>query len=167
MLTVVNKLLNLTAPHVAFFGQKDAQQLALVRRMVRDLNLDVEIVGVPTVREDDGLALSSRNRYLSGPERDSALALSRALRAGTKAAGRGPAAVRAAARTVLEEASRADPPVVLDYVDLIDPTTFTPASDDHTGAAVLAVAARVGATRLIDNVPLDLPAVTTAVRGPA
>src|SRR5690606_35903718 len=79
VLTVVAKLLNLTRPDVACFGEKDAQQLALVRRMVADLNFPVEIVGVPTVREDDGLALSSRNRYLSRRERATALALSRAL----------------------------------------------------------------------------------------
>ncbi|MER5732974.1 pantoate--beta-alanine ligase, partial [Streptomyces sp. NPDC002138] len=82
MLTVVAKLLHLTRPDAALFGQKDAQQLALIRRMVTDLNFPVEVVGVPTVREDDGLALSSRNRYLSGPERRTALALSRALSAG-------------------------------------------------------------------------------------
>ncbi|MBR7678600.1 pantoate--beta-alanine ligase, partial [Streptomyces daliensis] len=91
MLTVVAKLLHLTAPDVSFFGQKDAQQLALIRRMVRDLNFPVEIVGVPTVREADGLALSSRNRYLSPAERTTALALSRALFAAREAANPDPA----------------------------------------------------------------------------
>ncbi|GAA1089366.1 MULTISPECIES: pantoate--beta-alanine ligase [Streptomyces violaceusniger group] len=172
MLTVVGKLLHLTRPDIAFFGEKDAQQLSLVRRMVRDLNFPVEIVGVPTVREGDGLALSSRNRYLTAQERDTALALSRALFAGRDAgllaAGEGPAgseehelirvaspaAVRSAARTVLDEAAGLEPPLVLDYLALVDPADFTEVSDGHTGEAVLAVAAKVGATRLIDNVRL-------------
>ncbi|WP_328672954.1 pantoate--beta-alanine ligase [Streptomyces sp. NBC_00322] len=200
MLTVVAKLLNLTRPDAAFFGQKDAQQLALIRRMARDLNFPVEIVGVPTVREPDGLALSSRNRYLSAEERRTALALSgalfaardrltaqQALRARARSqpasqsraaalsklgearaaadahavaqAGPGGAdAVRAAARAVLDEAARAKPPLVLDYLALIDPADFTDVPDDHTGDAVLAVAARVGTTRLIDNIPLTFGA---------
>lgn len=200
MLTVVGKLLHLTRPDVALFGQKDAQQLALIRRMVRDLNFGVEIVGVPTVREDDGLALSSRNRYLSPGERHTALALSRALFAGrdrhaaqealrararevpatharaealsaigesraaadahavAKAAPGGPAAVRAAARLVLDEAAHLDPPLALDYLALVDPADFTEIHDDFTGEAVLAVAARVGTTRLIDNIPLSFGA---------
>ncbi|WP_336323361.1 pantoate--beta-alanine ligase [Streptomyces lavendofoliae] len=201
MLTVVAKLLHLTRPDVAFFGQKDAQQLALIRRMVRDLNFPVEIVGVPTVREPDGLALSSRNRYLSPAERRTALSLSAALfaardrlaaqqallaRAETlpasesraealsrigearaaadahavaaAAPGRGAHAVRAAARAVLDEAAKAEPPLCLDYVALVDPADFTDVPDDHTGEAVLAVAAKVGATRLIDNLPLTLGA---------
>ncbi|GAA2104966.1 pantoate--beta-alanine ligase [Streptomyces albiaxialis] len=149
VLTVVAKLLHLTAPDVAFFGRKDAQQLAMVRRMVRDLNFPVEIVGVPTVRESDGLALSSRNRYLSRQDRATALALSRALKAGEAAAGRGeePDAVLRAARDVLDGA-----PLELDYVALVDPEDFTAVDDRYTGEAVLAVAARVGTTRLIDNV---------------
>ncbi|MEU4892493.1 pantoate--beta-alanine ligase [Streptomyces sp. NPDC044780] len=172
MLTVVAKLLHITRPDVAFFGEKDAQQLALVRRMARDLNFPVEIVGVPTVREGDGLALSSRNRYLSAQERDTALALSRALFAGRDAgllaAGEAPAdaeehelirvaspdAVRSAARAVLDEAATLEPPLVLDYLALVDPADFTEVSDGHTGEAVLAVAAKVGATRLIDNIRL-------------
>jgi pantoate--beta-alanine ligase len=150
--TVVAKLLHLTRAELAFFGEKDAQQLAIVRRMAADLDFPVEIVGVPIVREADGMALSSRNRYLSGPERTSALALSRALFAGREAAPKGPQAVRSAARAVLDAAAGAEPPVVLDYLALIDPADFTEAADDHLGEAVLAVAARVGATRLIDNV---------------
>ncbi|UNZ17961.1 pantoate--beta-alanine ligase [Streptomyces sp. 891-h] len=153
VLTVVAKLLHLTAPDVAFFGQKDAQQLALVRRMVRDLNFPVEIVAVPTVREADGLALSSRNRYLGDAERTSSLALSRALRAGEEAVPRGPGAVLGAARQVLEAA--AGQGLDVDYVALVDPEGFTEITDDvWRGDAVLAVAARVGTTRLIDNVPL-------------
>ncbi|GGZ12535.1 pantothenate synthetase [Streptomyces inusitatus] len=196
MLTVVAKLLHLTRPDLALFGQKDAQQLALIRRMVHDLDFPVEIVGVETVREDDGLALSSRNRYLSPAERKTALALSRALFAArdrlaaqqallaraeavpgapsraaallglgearaaadaaavAQAAPGGADAVRAAARAVLDEAARATPPLTLDYLALIDPATFTEIPDDHRGDALLAVAARVGATRLIDNIPL-------------
>jgi pantoate--beta-alanine ligase len=155
MLTVVAKLLHLTRPRAAFFGQKDAQQLALIRRMVTDLNFRVEIVSVPTVREPDGLALSSRNRYLSEAERVSARELSRALFTGREAAPRGPAAALRAAGAVLENAATMEPPVVLDYVALIDPADFTDAAPDHTGPAVLAVAARIGGTRLIDNIPLE------------
>lgn len=159
MLTVVNKLLNLTAPDVAFFGQKDAQQLALIRRMALDFNLPVEIVGVRTVREPDGLALSSRNRYLSGAQRQTALALSRALAEG--ATQPTVTAVLAAARRVLDEAAHADPPLALDYLALVDPGNFQEFRDDYTGNAILAVAARVGATRLIDNVPLTITGEAT------
>ncbi|MFF5127809.1 pantoate--beta-alanine ligase [Streptomyces syringium] len=158
MLTVVAKLLHLTGPDVALFGQKDAQQLALIRRMARDLNFPVEIVGVPTVREDDNLALSSRNRYLSEADRATALELSRALLTGAEAVGAGPEAVRDAARAVLDKAARSQPPLLLDYLALVDPSDFTEVPDDHTGEAVLAVAARVGTTRLIDNIPLYLGA---------
>jgi pantoate--beta-alanine ligase len=153
VLTVVAKLLHLTRPDVAFFGEKDAQQLAVIRRMVLDLDFPVEIVGAPTVREADGLALSSRNRYLSAPERSTALALSRALFAG-RDAGRSPQAVRSAARAVLDEAASLQPSLTLDYLALVDPSDFTEVPDDHTGEAVLAGAAQVGTTRLIDNVRL-------------
>lgn len=146
VLTVVLKLLQLTRPDAAYFGEKDYQQLALVRRMVRDLDVPTEIVGVPTVREPDGLALSSRNVYLSVPERRRALALSRALAAGTAAGPAGPAAVEKAARAELTD-------VDLDYLALTDPD-LGPAPQH--GAARLLVAARVGTTRLIDNVPVEL-----------
>ena len=159
MLTVVNKLLNLTAPDVAFFGQKDAQQLALIRRMALDFNLPVEIVGVRTVREPDGLALSSRNRYLSGAQRQTALALSRALAEG--ATQPTVTAVLAAARRVLDDAAHADPPLALDYLALVDPGNFQEFRGDYTGNAILAVAARVGTTRLIDNVPLTITGEAT------
>lgn len=151
VLTVVAKLLHLTRPATAFFGQKDAQQLALIRRMVTDLNFPVDIVAVPTVREGDGLALSSRNRYLSPAEREQALALSRALFAGRDALDQGPEAVRKAARACLDTADG----VAVDYLALIDPADFTEAASGHTGPTVLAVAARVGGTRLIDNIPLE------------
>jgi pantoate--beta-alanine ligase len=150
VLTVVAKLLNLTVPTLAFFGEKDYQQLVLIRRMVRDLEMPFEIVGVPTVREPDGLALSSRNRYLSSEERSVALALSRALSAGADAAPKGMAAVLAAGRTVLEKAHD----LRVDYFVLRDPDLGpAPAS----GEARLLIAGRVGATRLIDNMALTLP----------
>ncbi|MEU5213433.1 pantoate--beta-alanine ligase [Streptomyces sp. NPDC020742] len=200
VLTVVAKLLHLTAPDIAFYGQKDAQQLAVITRMAGDLNFPVEIVGVPTAREEDGLALSSRNRYLSLPERRTALALSaalfaardrltaeEALRARAASTGHpaqdrsaalaalgedraaadahavayaaagplhGPSVARAAARAVLDEAARLDPPLVLDYLALVDPSDFTEVPDSYAGEAILAVAARVGTTRLIDNIRL-------------
>jgi pantoate--beta-alanine ligase len=150
VLTVVLKLFNLVRPGVAVFGQKDAQQLAMIRRMVADLDVPVRIVGAPIVREPDGLALSSRNRYLSAEEREIALALSRALREGERR--RTPGEIVAATRRVLDAA-----PLTVDYVVLADPATFAQVGDDHTGEAVLAVAARVGATRLIDNVIVTLP----------
>ncbi|GAA2117486.1 pantoate--beta-alanine ligase [Streptomyces synnematoformans] len=171
VLTVVAKLLHLTRPDVALYGQKDAQQLALITRMVRDLDFPVRIVGVPTVREPDGLALSSRNVYLSAPERETALALSRALFAARDRAGAasgGPREALAAAEPVLHDAGRLPPPLELDYVALVDPADFAPvpdgpaaAADDgaappapYRGEAVLAVGAKVGATRLIDNIRL-------------
>ena len=156
VLTVVTKLFQLVGPDLAVFGEKDAQQIALVRRLVVDLNIPVEIVGAPTLRDADGLASSSRNVYLDDAQRVSALALSRALRAGAEAASGGADRVREAARTVLDEAAEATPPVELDHLALVDPATFAEASSDHRGTAVLAVAARVGPTRLIDNVSVTL-----------
>lgn len=217
VLTVVAKLLHLTAPDLAFYGQKDAQQLAVITRMAADLNFPVEIVGVPTVREEDGLALSSRNRYLSAPERSTALALSaalfaardrlaaeEALRARAASVGNaaqhrsaalaalgedraaadahavayaaagplhGPSVARAAARAVLEDADRLDPPLTLDYLALVDPSDFTEIPDAYEGEAILAVAAKVGSTRLIDNIHLVFragrPEATAAHHGGA
>jgi pantoate--beta-alanine ligase len=154
VLTVVAKLLQLTRPDAAVFGEKDAQQLTLVRWMARDVDLGVEIVGVPTVRDPDGLAISSRNRFLSPTERQTALLLPAALRAGREAAHAGPAAVLKAAGEVL--ATTADPPLQLDYLALVDPDTFEEAGEDYAGPARLLVAALVGATRLIDNTLLSL-----------
>jgi pantoate--beta-alanine ligase len=150
--TVVAKLLHLVGPARAYFGQKDAQQLAVVRRMVADLAFPNEVVACPTVREPDGLAVSSRNAYLSAEERRRATVLHRALQAGRAAflAGeRDPAAVEAAGRAVLEGAAGVAP----DYLDLVDPDSFEPAKQAAPGQ-VLATAARVGRTRLIDNVIL-------------
>ena len=151
VLTVVLKLLNLTRPAAAFFGEKDYQQLTLIRAMVRDLDLPVEIVAVETVREPDGLALSSRNRYLSADERQSALALSRGLRAGVAAARGGvdPAGVVTAATAIVAGV----PGVGLDYLVLTDPMLGPP---PDRGPARLLVAATVGSTRLIDNMPVAL-----------
>ena len=156
VLTVVLKLFQLTSPDVAVFGEKDAQQLALVRRLSEDFDLGIRIDSVPIVRDPDGLAISSRNRYLSTAERESALALPAALRAGESAAVAGPGAMLAAAGKVLDAAAQADPPVVTDYLTLADPELFTPVPPGYTGPARLLAAARVGATRLIDNVPVTV-----------
>jgi pantoate--beta-alanine ligase len=160
VLTVVLKLFQLVGPQIAVFGEKDAQQLALIRRMTEDLCLGVRIASVPTVRDPDGLAVSSRNAYLAAPGRATALALSRALRAGREAGGSGPDAVLAAAQPVLDEAAKADPPLVLDYLALVGPDTFTPVKPGFAGDALLLAAARVGKTRLIDNTPLTLGQAT-------
>lgn len=154
VLTVVLKLLEMVGPDVAVFGDKDAQQLALVRRMAEDFVLGIEIAGVPTVRDPDGLAISSRNRFLSAAERQSALALSAALRAGAgaAAAGAGPAGVLKTAQQVLDAA----PALAPDYLALVDPATFEQVDEGFTGNARLLVAAKAGATRLIDNTPLTL-----------
>ncbi|WP_299038203.1 pantoate--beta-alanine ligase [uncultured Pseudokineococcus sp.] len=152
VLTVVAKLLHLTRPDVVLFGQKDAQQLVLVRRMVADLDMGVDVVAAPTSREEDGLARSSRNAYLDEDGRRASTALSRALRRGRDRAADGAAAVR---RAAAEELGR-EPRAVVDYVALVHPLELTEVGDDHRGPALLAVAARVGTTRLIDNVPLEL-----------
>ncbi|MGY1825900.1 MULTISPECIES: pantoate--beta-alanine ligase [unclassified Blastococcus] len=149
VLTVVAKLFGLVRPDLALFGEKDYQQLTLIRAMARELALGVEVVGVPTVREDDGLALSSRNRYLSPEQRSRAGTLHRALRAGADAGPHGAEAVLAAARAVLAE----EPDLVQDYLELTD-TDLGPAPD--TGPARLLVAARAGSTRLLDNTAVRL-----------
>jgi pantoate--beta-alanine ligase len=150
--TVVAKLLHLVGPSRGYFGQKDAQQLAVIRRMVADLAFPNEIVACPTVREPDGLAVSSRNAYLSAEEHARATVLYRSLEAGRTrfAAGeRDPAAIELAA----EELLRAEPGVEPEYVGLVEPDGFEPVERAEAGQ-VLAVAARVGRTRLIDNVIL-------------
>ena len=153
MLTVVLKLIQIVRPDRVFFGEKDYQQLVLVRQMVDDLNVDVKIVGVPIVREADGLAMSSRNRYLSPEEREQASALSSALLAGMYAAGSGPGAVLDAARAVLDEV----PAIASEYLELRGPW-LEPAP--AVGPARLLVAARLGRTRLLDNIAIDLPDVS-------
>lgn len=148
MLTVVLKLLNITAPAIALFGEKDYQQLALIRQMVADFDVPSRIVGVPTVREADGLAMSSRNAYLSPAERRQALALSRALDAGVAAAasGAGASEVEASARAELAG-------LEVDYVAV---RSLQLSSQKGPGTARLLVAARVGRTRLIDNCAVEL-----------
>jgi pantoate--beta-alanine ligase len=150
VLTVVAKLLHLTRPDVAYFGQKDAQQLLLIRRMVRDLDLDCRVVAVPTVREPDGLAMSSRNSYLSQLDREVALTLPGALSAGERAAPEGASAIRRAAREVCVR----EPLCRVDYLVLVHPETLQDVPEWYRGEGLLAVAARVGTTRLIDNVLL-------------
>ncbi|MFO7165951.1 MAG: pantoate--beta-alanine ligase, partial [Mycolicibacterium hassiacum] len=145
----VPKLLNIVRPDQAFFGEKDYQQLTLIRQMVEDLNIDTRIVGVPIVRESDGLAMSSRNRYLNEVEREQAGALSAALLAGMYAAGEGAAAALDAARAVLDEVSA----IQLDYLEIRDPM-LGPAPE--TGAARMLIAGRLGNTRLLDNIAIDL-----------
>ena len=152
MLTVVAKLLHLTRADSAYYGQKDAQQLLLIRRMVRDLDFPVEVVSVPTVREPDGLAMSSRNTYLTESDREVALSLSRALKAGAAAAAEGPSAVRRAARAVVVR----EPLVLVDYLVLVHPSTLEDVPEWYRGEALLAVAGRVGTTRLIDNLPINV-----------
>jgi pantoate--beta-alanine ligase len=153
--TVVLKLFNIVAPDIAYFGQKDYQQQTLIRRMCRDLDLPVEIRVCPTIREADGLALSSRNVYLSPEERQAALSLSRCLRRADELLRRGAAdleAIRGEMRQVLTDT----PGVVPDYATLVDPETLTEATAVQPRLVAL-VAARVGRTRLIDNLPIDRP----------
>ena len=147
MLTVVAKLLHIVGPDVVLFGRKDAQQVYLVRRMITDLDLPVAVEVVPTVREADGLARSSRNRYLAEPDRARALALSAALTAAGAAADHGVDDALAAARAVLDAVDG----IELDYLVAVDPATFQPVDDRYRGPALVLVAARVGGTRLIDN----------------
>lgn len=154
VLTVVAKLLHLTRPDYAFFGQKDAQQLLLIRRMVYDLDFPIEVVATPTVREPDGLAMSSRNAYLSPFDREVALVLSKALQAGVAKAAEGPSRVRRAARNVLV----AEPLCRVDYLALVHPRTLEDLPEYYRGEALLAVAAWVGSTRLIDNLPVEIGA---------
>ena len=145
MLTVVGKLLNIVGPTAAYFGEKDYQQLVLINQMVNDFDMDVDIIGVPTVREADGLALSSRNRYLSVDEREIAMTISAALLAGTHAAAGGRDAVLAAARSVLDT----QPQIEVEYLEL---RGLGLQEAPETGDGRLLVAARLGSARLIDNV---------------
>ena len=158
VLTVVLKLLQIVRPDRAFFGEKDYQQLVMIRQMVADLNVDAQVVGVPTVREADGLAMSSRNSYLDPTQREVAVTLSASLTAGARAAHNGAEAALAAARAVLD----AIPSLTVDYLELRDPE-LGPAPVN--GTARLLVAARLGSTRLLDNVSLEVGA-TPAPVGP-
>ena len=149
VLTVVAKLMHLTRPDIALFGEKDFQQLVLIRDMVRALDFPVEVIGVPTVREADGLAMSSRNRYLSAEARQKAAAIPRALAEGRAAAARGPEAVRQGALAVLESASMDVDYVVVTGTDLGEPPKH--------GVARVLIAVRVDDVRLIDNAEAVLP----------
>ncbi|HEY6683791.1 MAG TPA: pantoate--beta-alanine ligase [Propionibacteriaceae bacterium] len=152
VLTVVLKLFNIIRPQIAIVGQKDAQQLACIQRMVTDLNIGIEVIGAPIVREHDGLAISSRNIFLTATERPVARSISAALeKAATQSS---VPAARAAAYEVLDRAE-AEPCFELDYATIVNPTTFTEVPDDHVGPAIFLVAARVGDTRLIDNTIID------------
>jgi pantoate--beta-alanine ligase len=157
--TVVTKLLNMCAPDAAFFGQKDYQQSLVIRRVVRDLDMAVKIVVCPTVRDADGLALSSRNDYLSASERERALALSRALRAAARVAadGAGPEDVASAARAELDAAE-----VEPEYLEILAADDLSAPSWRPGEEVVLAIAAQIGPARLIDNTLIRLP-----VRNPA
>jgi len=148
--TVVTKLFNAVLPHRAYFGQKDAQQCAVIKRMARDLDMGVEIVEMPIVREADGLAMSSRNRYLSAEERQRALCISRAVFAAAEAMRAGE---RDAARIILQTSAAMDQ-VEIDYVALVDAASIAPVATIEN-EVLLAVAAHCGTTRLIDNVKFD------------
>lgn len=147
--TVVNKLFNIVTPDRAYFGQKDAQQLAVIKRMVRDLNMDIQIVGCPIVREEDGLAKSSRNTYLSAEERKAALVLSRAIRLGEQMAKEGE---KDAARIekAMRETIEAEPLAKIDYVSIVDAVSIEPIQQLQ-GEILGAIAVYIGKTRLIDN----------------
>jgi pantoate--beta-alanine ligase len=152
VLTVVLKLFNIIRPEMAIFGEKDAQQLACIQRMVADLNIPVKIVAAPIVREPDGLAISSRNVFLTATERAVARSISAALE---KAATQNSVpSARAAAYEVLDRAE-AEPCFELDYATIVNATTFAEVPDDHVGPATFVVAARVGGTRLIDNMIIN------------
>jgi pantoate--beta-alanine ligase len=150
--TVVAKLFNCTKPHVALFGEKDFQQLAVIQRMVQDLNMDIRIIGVPTVREQDGLAMSSRNTYLSADERCSALSLSRGLIRARELFQQGERSAQAlikSAREIIEKEQGA----VMDYIKICDIETLQDI-DTIAGPAVMALAVKIGKARLIDNIVL-------------
>ena len=146
--TIVTKLLNIVGPQVAYFGQKDAQQALVVKRLVRDLDIPVEIQVCPTVRESDGLARSSRNAYLSGVERARAVGLSRALQRAASLIAAGERDSHVAAAAALSELARHE--IEPDYLELVDPETLAPVAQIEA-PVLLAVAARVGRARLIDN----------------
>ena len=146
--TVVSKLFNIVTPDNAYFGQKDAQQLAIIRKMVKDLNFDIRIVGCPIIREDDGLAKSSRNTYLSAEERKAALCLSRAVRKGQEIVSKG-----CTSESVMEEMRaivESEPLARIDYISVVDALTMQPVEKVDRDVLV-AMAVYIGKTRLIDN----------------
>ena len=147
--TVVSKLFNIVNPDRAYFGQKDAQQLAVIKRMVKDLNVDTEIIGCPIIREEDGLAKSSRNTYLSADERQAALVLSRSLKIGKQLVEDGEKSAKAIKDAITAEINK-EPLARIDYVDVVDFETITPV-DEIKGTTLVAIAVYIGKTRLIDN----------------
>jgi pantoate--beta-alanine ligase len=150
--TIVAKLFNIVKPHLALFGQKDYQQLVTIKRMVEDLNMDIEIIGVPTVRERDGLAMSSRNTYLSPKKRKEAAKLYRALREGEelfRQSERNAAVILTTVREIIEEAK----PTTIDYIKICDAHTLEDI-EEIKNEAIIAVAVQIGKTRLIDNIIL-------------
>ena len=151
--TVVNKLMNIVQPDMAFFGQKDAQQLAIIKRMVADLNMNVTVVGCPIVREEDGLAKSSRNAYLSAEERTAALCLSRAIFAAQEAIENGERNARAITKLVTDTIE-AEPMSRIDYVEVVDLANMQPV-ETLGEAGLVAIAVYIGSTRLIDNYLFD------------
>jgi pantoate--beta-alanine ligase len=156
--TVCAKLFNIVQPDVAYFGQKDAQQLAVIRRLVRDLNHPLEIVGCPTVREEDGLALSSRNRYLAPADRQQAACLYRALcqtRDRIQAGERSPKVLQDVVRRIIEGAG----PARIDYIGFVDPETMQPV-ERIGGPVLVALAVHIGPARLIDNLVVEPPTAT-------
>ncbi|MDJ0726945.1 MAG: bifunctional pantoate--beta-alanine ligase/(d)CMP kinase [Prochloraceae cyanobacterium] len=163
--TIVTKLLNIVQPNTAYFGEKDAQQLAIIRRLVKDLNLPVKIVGCATVREESGLAYSSRNQYLTAAEKESARVLSRSLLQAKKAFLAGDRNSASLIEIVSSELAKV-PLVKVEYVELVDRDTLVPVSK-ITGVGLLAMACYVGSTRLIDNVVLTQRKPIIAIDGPA
>jgi pantoate--beta-alanine ligase len=156
--TIVSRLFHIVGPDRAYFGQKDAAQVAVLRRMVSDLNFLIDLVICPTFREPDGLAMSSRNRYLSPAERTRALILSRALRAAEDLVRNGETSAEALNSAMLAVFSDSEDPLVrLDYAAAVDPDTLLPVTDTSRGA-LLAIAAWIGPTRLIDNLLIAPPA---------
>ena len=153
--TVVNKLMNISKADRAYFGQKDAQQLAVVRKMVKDLNMDIEVVGCPIVREEDGLAKSSRNKYLSPEERKAAVVLSRSLNKAHKLMNEGERNADKIRETIREELS-SEPLADIEYVSVVDSESLQDIEGDVTAPVLVAIAVRIGSTRLIDNFSFEL-----------
>lgn len=153
--TVVTKLFMLAQPNVAVFGQKDWQQLAIIRRMVRDLNIPVEIIGHEIVREKDGLALSSRNAYLTEEERAAAPAIRQAMLKAVETVRSGEHNVHAVQQQIIEELNTTLPMGTVDYIEFVDPESIVPITD-ISGPTLAAVAIRVGKARLIDNILIEV-----------
>ena len=153
--TVVSKLFNISKADRAYFGEKDAQQLAVIRRMVRDLNIDIEICGCPIVREADGLAKSSRNKYLSPEERQAALVLSRSLNIGHSMLDAGERNAAKVRQAIVDEINT-EPMAQIDYVSIVDSITLKDVEGDITAPVLVAMAVKIGSTRLIDNFSFEV-----------